>query len=366
MIGDGYLDVTDYYSRHPHLIGVTWPVYFLVGPSLYLHYRELSSPTRPVFTWRQFLYFLPAIVIALAFIYGSSLRENESVPRSLRLITSLGGKFPTMSVAPYLASLYNVVFLTSAYVLVRDYKSRIKHSFSAIETSNLAWLSSMLFSAGGVTVLYFVLIYVATLLGINRECNYGFYLVWAGSTFFMAYRAITHPEIFSRMEGARQTELRTAGDVMIPTVSASALEVFQEDRGTASGEKYKRTRVSDERVAVISHQLLHLMETEKPYLEPELTLPQLADKLGVVPHQLSQVINREMNKSFFDFVNEYRIQEAKRLLSSPQCDHLSILGIALDAGFNSKSAFYIAFGKYAGITPSEYRKQLRQSGHGEA
>jgi AraC-like DNA-binding protein len=68
-----------------------------------------------------------------------------------------------------------------------------------------------------------------------------------------------------------------------------------------------------------------------------------------------------MNKSFFDFVNEYRVQEAKRLLCSPQSDHLSILGIALDAGFNSKSAFYTAFGKYAGITPSEYRKQLRRS-----
>jgi AraC-like DNA-binding protein len=110
--------------------------------------------------------------------------------------------------------------------------------------------------------------------------------------------------------------------------------------------------------------LLRLMEAEKLYLEPELTLPELAAKLSVSPHHLSQVINRETNKSFFDFVNEYRVQEAKRLLGSPKHSHLSILGIALDAGFNSKSAFYTAFGKHIGMTPSEFKKQRRWAEHG--
>jgi AraC-like DNA-binding protein len=68
-----------------------------------------------------------------------------------------------------------------------------------------------------------------------------------------------------------------------------------------------------------------------------------------------------MNKSFFDFVNEYRVQEAKKLLSSPQYGHYSVYGIALDAGFNSKSAFYAAFGKYAGMSPSEFRKQQQRA-----
>jgi AraC-like DNA-binding protein len=103
------------------------------------------------------------------------------------------------------------------------------------------------------------------------------------------------------------------------------------------------------------------MDAKKPHLEPELTLMELASRLSVTPHNLSQVFNCEINKSFFDFVNEYRVQEAKRLLSAPDYGHFSIFGIALDAGFNSKSAFYTAFGKYAGTTPSEFRKQQKQA-----
>jgi AraC-like DNA-binding protein len=103
------------------------------------------------------------------------------------------------------------------------------------------------------------------------------------------------------------------------------------------------------------------MNSLKPYLNPELTLMELAAKLSVSPHNLSQVFNCEIKKSFFDFVNEYRVGEAKKLLSSPQYSHYSILGIALDAGFNSKSAFYTAFGKHAGMTPSEFRKRQTEA-----
>jgi AraC-like DNA-binding protein len=103
------------------------------------------------------------------------------------------------------------------------------------------------------------------------------------------------------------------------------------------------------------------MNSVKPYLEPELTLMELAAKLSVTPHNLSQVFNCEIKKSFFDFVNEYRVGEAKKLLSSPQYSHYSILGIALDAGFNSKSAFYTAFGKHVGTTPSEFRKRQTEA-----
>jgi AraC-like DNA-binding protein len=98
------------------------------------------------------------------------------------------------------------------------------------------------------------------------------------------------------------------------------------------------------------------METMKPFLEPELTIYKLAEELKVPRHHLSQVINEKAQKSFFDFINSYRIEEVKKLLADPKMANRNILGIALDCGFNSKATFNAAFKKFTGMTPSAYQK----------
>ena len=98
------------------------------------------------------------------------------------------------------------------------------------------------------------------------------------------------------------------------------------------------------------------MSEKKPYLENELTLAKLAEMLSVPQHHLSQILNEKLNQNFFDFVNNYRIQEAKKLLVSPDGGLLTILAIAEEVGFNSKSAFNNAFKKVTNTTPSEFRK----------
>ena len=102
------------------------------------------------------------------------------------------------------------------------------------------------------------------------------------------------------------------------------------------------------------------MDKEKPYRETGLTLPMLAHMIQVSPHHLSQVINEKLNKSFFDFVNEYRVDDAKKAMTGPDAGRFSILGIAMDAGFNSKSAFYTAFKKHTGITPSRFKELTKR------
>jgi len=101
--------------------------------------------------------------------------------------------------------------------------------------------------------------------------------------------------------------------------------------------------------------LLEVMEREKVYLVPSLTLVDLAQRLEIAPCHLSQIINESMQLTFRVLVNKYRVLESKRLLVE-QGQALNILGIALDAGFNSKSAFNSAFKKHTGLTPKEYRK----------
>ena len=95
------------------------------------------------------------------------------------------------------------------------------------------------------------------------------------------------------------------------------------------------------------------METEKPFLNPAFSLPELADKMKISVHQLSQIINEGLNKSFFEMTAEYRIEEAKRLLIDQP--NIKIEEIAEQVGYNSKSSFNTAFKKITGKTPSEFR-----------
>ncbi len=100
--------------------------------------------------------------------------------------------------------------------------------------------------------------------------------------------------------------------------------------------------------------LLLLMNTEKPYLEPELSLADLARRMQTSPAALSQLINAGIGKNFNDFVNEYRVDEFKQQVRDLSKNHLSFLGIALGCGFNSKATFNRAFRKSTGQSPREY------------
>ena len=109
------------------------------------------------------------------------------------------------------------------------------------------------------------------------------------------------------------------------------------------------------RTAAITSRVIELMEKEKYYQEPELTLQNLADKLHVPAYQVSQAINEGLKKNFYDLVNGYRIEEAKRLLLDPNNNNYTILSVGFEAGFNSKTTFNTVFKKFTGLTPTEFR-----------
>ena len=99
-----------------------------------------------------------------------------------------------------------------------------------------------------------------------------------------------------------------------------------------------------------------LMSDEHCYLEPNLTLPQLAERLDCSVNHLSQVINAGFGMSFYDYINGYRVRRAEQLLGAADAESQAILDVALAVGFNSSSTFYSAFKKVTGVTPAQYRK----------
>ena len=107
----------------------------------------------------------------------------------------------------------------------------------------------------------------------------------------------------------------------------------------------------------VAARLTDLLERERPYLRPDLTLDELAAELEVPRTHLSQVINERFGQSFPDLLGGYRMRESERLLGDGSVAHLTIEAIARRSGFNSRSTFYEAFRRQHGVTPSEYRRQ---------
>jgi ligand-binding sensor domain-containing protein/AraC-like DNA-binding protein len=126
-------------------------------------------------------------------------------------------------------------------------------------------------------------------------------------------------------------------------------------------EKYKTSTLLPETVEKVLPQLTRLMEEEKIFLEPDLSLQKLSRQLQVHYNHLSRIINEHMGKSFNDYINSYRIEEARKKLADPVESQKTILEIAYDTGFYSKSVFNTAFKKFTGMTPSRYKKKVVSS-----
>jgi AraC-like DNA-binding protein len=214
---------------------------------------------------------------------------------------------------------------------ILKYRRTIKNYFSSIEKLNLTW---MLYVVGAFFVMWMVDLsdfILANLKLSSHSVNIYFAFVSLLINFIFAilifYKALQHPEIFSGMPEAERPV------------------------------KYEQSRLTDSEKVEYLQKLRDYFEEEKPYLNPELTITEVARKLNVSVKYLSQVINESLGKNFYDFINSYRIEEAKQQLKNETDSRKTILEVLYESGFNSKSAFNSAFKKHTGFTPTEFRKQ---------
>jgi AraC-like DNA-binding protein len=159
------------------------------------------------------------------------------------------------------------------------------------------------------------------------------WLAFAATLYFLGYIAIHQPEVF-RIP-AQVTFLGTVQD-------------------EPSNPKTKTQEMPDENIQLLKAKIEAYMQRNKPHINPRLTLNDLADKLKIQPHTVSKVINDGFNKNFFDFINSYRIEEFKGRMTDPKFKNFTLLSIAFDCGFNSKTAFNRSFKKLTNQTPKEY------------
>lgn len=124
--------------------------------------------------------------------------------------------------------------------------------------------------------------------------------------------------------------------------------------------QYKKSALDETRMDAYETSIRAFMEKSKIYLEPEISLEDLSERSNIPKHHITQLLNEHLDKNFYTFINEYRIQEAVAKLKDPELD-INILSLAYDCGFNSKSSFNNYFKKITGLTPSGYRKKIQEN-----
>jgi AraC-like DNA-binding protein len=122
-------------------------------------------------------------------------------------------------------------------------------------------------------------------------------------------------------------------------------------------EKYVKSGLRDKQAEDHLNKLINYVENYKPYLDRDLTIQELSGVTGIQKHHITQVLNEKYKRNFFTFINEYRVKEVIERFSDPKFNNYTILAIAFDAGFNSKTAFNSIFKTQTGLTPSQYREQ---------
>jgi YesN/AraC family two-component response regulator len=167
----------------------------------------------------------------------------------------------------------------------------------------------------------------------------------------VAFRGLTQPTLW-------QVRHETSPE----NVEAAIKEVESIEEFIQENEpKGVKSAIGQEKITEIATRVTRLMGDSKPYLQSDLTLQDLADMLDIPSYQVTQSINEGLGKNFYDLVNGYRVEEAKRLLSDPVSRNNKVLAIGMDAGFNSKTTFNTVFKKFTGLTPSDFKEQQLKS-----
>lgn len=323
------------------------PFTLIIGPFLYLYVRSFKE----VITWKKawphfilFVLYLPLgawVFIDVGKQYPLSKEIPPEVPSHLLSIIPVSFRL-----------LQRIVYFFLARNQLISYQKSIRHIFSETSQINLNWVRWLIYG--------FLFLTLGTIAGYSLILKYpDYFKVWV-----LILGALNTIYIYSAtFKGVRQPTLWQLKSNTPETIETEMKEAASIEMMASNNEKtrYQKSSLSSERMDEIIHGVKTLMNIDKLYLETELNLQNLAERLKLPSYQVSQAINEKTKKNFYDLVNSYRVEEAKRLLADPRTKNYTILSVGFEAGFNSKTTFNTVFKKFTGYTPTDFRnKQIQE------
>ncbi|UII81332.1 helix-turn-helix domain-containing protein [Flagellimonas sp. CMM7] len=291
---------------------------YWIGPSFYFYVRTLTNPSF-LFTKRQLWHFSPLVLNYVHSIYHAIFPGSRTPWYWFHFVTELFESAAILSI---------LIYMILSFKLVKKYQRQLLNNVSTITKINLQWVKKTIL----VIVISFVLI----------------------SIFLFISSGISGKEFFYQWDEYRSAIL----------LLYSCVLYWLSIRGYQQAQTIKISKPSDsienlpdKESTKIIDQLHTAMVNQKLFRNPELSLASLSKSISVSERTISEVLNGNLNKNFYQFVNEYRVMDVQGKLKDPKNSHLKILSLAFDAGFNSKATFNRLFKTYTGLTPKGFKSQ---------
>lgn len=310
------------YIQIPYLLGLEIPLPLIHGPILYVYILSLTKQRPRRYLWS--LHFLPALAIYLILwdFFRLPPKEKISVYQNGGLMYQELRK--NINVLIYLSGF---LYICLSIFSLQKYKKNIAKQYSNIEKINLNWVYYLII---GISVVWILII--------------------------LKDDTITFTSVVVFVLLAAYFGISKAGILNLPEIKTN-IETENIPEENEISVKYQKSSLSEEAIRMIYENLAYKMKSEKLFKDPELNLNTIASTLEIHPNILSQVINSIENKNFYDYINTQRIEEFKRIAVLPENQKFTILSLALESGFNSKTSFNRNFKKYVKCSPRDFLKE---------
>jgi AraC-like DNA-binding protein len=342
-------------SIHFIQLHLMYPITF--GPFLWLYIKSLTTGTNRL-DRREFYHFLPFILITLYQVFFD--KTFNALERM---------EVDYVSLFDYVIVTINIVSMTYYSVIsikrLKKHGKEVLNHFSALSSQvTLKWLYWI--TAG--FVFTYIISSIASLFSLSTFLLSPSYTLTL-FVFVLSFFSIKQTSIFNEMnieslvntkETHEKQEAREKSQQMQQKVNAS-IEIEKPSSCSVQSDlnnkiKYERSGLTADRSSMYLKKLEEYMQSDKPHLDANLTIEKLSKQISIPRHYLTQIISEQLNKNFYLFVNEYRINTVKQYIDDAENHQLSLLEIAYMSGFNSKSTFNVAFKKLTEMTPSQYKK----------
>ncbi len=367
-----------FFLDHPATALTHIPLDYLVGPLLYFYGLALVQQS---FRRIQLLHFLPALLALVPMITFNNLQPDYQVAflkylwfreLSLNQVNLSQLPLPTLWSLWIKYALHGTLFLMHVgfYCLllhktIKMHRRHLIRHYSSIEERDLKWLQNL--NLGLITYLLIFLVFnrIPRLITTpGSPANFNPQLVLVLLVQAIALVSLWQPDLIHGRQSSKDRQPDNTPDPDSDKTETEPSKSPAEDISVArpaeefdEKEAYKRSGLSLEIAQEYRIKVMHVMQERQLYLDNELTLNDLAEQADILPHHLSEVLNRQMNQNFYSFVNDYRVHYAKELLSNPETRDMPVVELAFEAGFRSKSSFYDAFKKATSSTPTQYKKK---------
>ncbi len=319
---DYYLLISDFFEANTQFALFLNSLVIFHMPILLLYTQSLTTKKFRL-KFIHLLHALPFVIVMFLlfiFYYNQTPETQKWVLEDVKK-----GKGLSNIMISVFGFIYELSYLLAIKITIRNYRNKIVEQFSNLDKINLKWLN------------FVVNIFIISVLA---------------STFSNVLR---HSQLISMDQGAIIFGLIG----LLFFISSVLLKGLHQNEIFLGADQNPATEsgTPEERESLLQKLNNHITR-HKPYLDPDLTLKDLAEQVQISSRQLSTLINAELGKSFFDLINSYRIEEAKKILRDSKDSKLTVLEVMYEVGFNSKSSFNTAFKKYTGSTPTAYKSQF--------